>query len=50
MNEISKICFTVLFSFIILYVLEIIQRVPKEYEENLSEAIEKGDLNKIKSK
>jgi len=50
MNEVMKTCFTILCSFIILYIVEICQRIPEEYEENLAEAIEEGEIYNIRKK
>ncbi len=50
MNEFSKTCFTILFSFIVLYIIELLLKVPEEYEKKLSEAIENGNIKNIKIK
>jgi len=50
MNEVMKTCFTILCSFIILYIVEMSQRIPEDYEESLVEDIEEGEIHKIRKK
>jgi len=49
-NEVSKICITILFSFIVIYIIELCKKNPVEYEEKLAKSIEKEEIKKIRTK
>ena len=46
-NEVSKICFTLLFCYIIIFIIELTHTIPDEYEEDLNGKLKKGNVKEI---